>query len=98
MIKQILLFRFVLYFMVISLLFYSCEAKDAYFKAKRSTRQTESTLRYVYKDASKIQKALGMENEEISSEDQKKNERKSGLYRTAKYAQQICLFIRFFKS
>ena len=72
MIKQILPFRFVIYFIVISLLFYSCEAKDAYFKAKRSTRQTESTLRYIYKDASKIQKALGMGDEELSSEDQKK--------------------------
>ena len=72
MIKQILPFRCVNYFIVISLLFYSCEAKDAYFKAKRSSRQTESTLSYVYKDASKIQKALGMGDEEISSEDQKK--------------------------
>lgn len=72
MIKQILPFRFVIYFIVLSLLFFSCEAKDAYFKAKRSTRQTESTLRYIYKDASKIQKALGMGNEELSSEDQKK--------------------------
>lgn len=72
MIKQILSYRFVLYFIVLSFFLYNCGAKDTYFQAKRSTRQTESTLRYIYKDASKIKKALGMEDEQPSDEDLKK--------------------------
>ena len=72
MIKQILNYRFVFYFIVLSLFLYNCGAKDSYFQAKRSTRQTESTLRYMYKDVSKIKNALGMEDEKPSDEDAKK--------------------------
>ncbi len=54
--------NFFLYLILLSHLLFTCGAKDAYFKAKRSTRQTESTLKYIYKDASGIKKALGLDD------------------------------------
>ena len=72
MIKQIQKYRFVFYFIVLSLFLYNCGAKDTYFKAKRSTRQTESTLRYINKDASKIKNVFGIEDEKPTDEDAEK--------------------------
>ena len=69
MIKQIQKYRFVFYFFLLSIFLFNCGAKDTYFKAKKSTRQTESTLRYMNKDASKIKSALGMEDEKPTEED-----------------------------
>ncbi|MBU6167411.1 MAG: hypothetical protein KGQ86_00095 [Bacteroidetes bacterium] len=60
-----------LYSIILSQLLFTCGAKDTYFKAKRSTRQTESTLKYIYKDASGIKKALGLDDQSLSDEEKK---------------------------
>jgi len=56
---------------IILTLLSGCGARDAYFQAKRSTRQTESSLRLIYRDANRLQKALGMEGKKPNEVEKK---------------------------